>query len=215
MQPSFTPSVRADTTRNHRQGFFEEPWRGRLEARPCTRTMFLEKLGILVMDDRAAIVDRRLADVLKRLGRQPSLRRSRGGRTSGPDAGSHVLRGAPTRETRDEMTIPRSSAVGPAATIDAMARAGSGERIAEHLARKGVEWLRAPEIAGRGGVAAVRTAVPGFVLSRECLSSAEHEVHATTAAATAGLADRQIGKAVAVEVPDSGDVAAEFRIGFA
>ena len=69
IQPSFTESVRADTTRNYLQGYFAEPWRGRLEARPRTETLFVENAGILVMEDQAAIVDRKIADFLKRLGK--------------------------------------------------------------------------------------------------------------------------------------------------
>jgi len=69
IQPSFTESVRADTTRSYLAGYFEEPWRDRLEDRPRTETMFLEGAGILVMEDQAAIVDRKIADFLKRYGR--------------------------------------------------------------------------------------------------------------------------------------------------
>lgn len=69
IQPSFTASLRADTTRNYLQGYFEEPWRGRLEGRSRTETLFIEDAGILVMEDQAAIVDRRIAGFLKRLGK--------------------------------------------------------------------------------------------------------------------------------------------------
>lgn len=69
IQPSFSESMRADTTRSYLQGYFEEPWRGRLEDRPRTESSFLENAGILVMEDQAAIVDRKIADFLKRLGR--------------------------------------------------------------------------------------------------------------------------------------------------
>jgi pimeloyl-ACP methyl ester carboxylesterase len=69
IQPSFTASLRADTTRNYLQGYFEEPWRGRLEGRQGTETLFVEDAGILVMEDQAAIVDRKIADFLKRLGK--------------------------------------------------------------------------------------------------------------------------------------------------
>ena len=69
IQPSFTESVRADTTRSYLAGYFEEPWRDRLEDRPRTETMFLEGAGILVMEDQAAIVDRKIADFLKRFGK--------------------------------------------------------------------------------------------------------------------------------------------------
>jgi pimeloyl-ACP methyl ester carboxylesterase len=69
IQPSFDESVRVDTTRNYLQSFFEEPWRGRLEGRPRTETLFLEHAGILVMEDQAAIVDREIADFLKRFGK--------------------------------------------------------------------------------------------------------------------------------------------------
>lgn len=69
IQPSFTASVRADTTRNYLQSYFEEPWRGRLEGRARTEALFLEDAGILVMEDQPATVDRRIADFLRRLGR--------------------------------------------------------------------------------------------------------------------------------------------------
>ncbi len=69
IQPSFTESVRGDSTRNYLQGYFEEPWRGKLEGRPRTETVFLENAGILVTEDQVAIVDRRIADFLKRLGK--------------------------------------------------------------------------------------------------------------------------------------------------
>jgi pimeloyl-ACP methyl ester carboxylesterase len=69
IQPSFTASVRSDTTRSYLQGYFEEPWEGRLEARPRTEAMFLENAGILVMEDQPARVDRAIAEFLKRLGR--------------------------------------------------------------------------------------------------------------------------------------------------
>ena len=69
IRPSFTESVRADTTRNYLQGYFEEPWTGRLEARPRTETTLLENAGILVMEDQPVKVDRTIADFLKRLGR--------------------------------------------------------------------------------------------------------------------------------------------------
>jgi len=67
IQPSFTESVRADTTRDYLQGYFEEPWRGRLEGRPRTETLFLDNAGILVMEDQGPIVDRTIAEFLKRL----------------------------------------------------------------------------------------------------------------------------------------------------
>jgi pimeloyl-ACP methyl ester carboxylesterase len=67
IQPSFSASVRADTTRNYLQGYFEEPWRGRIEGRPRTESSFVENAGILVMEDQAALVDRKIADFLKGL----------------------------------------------------------------------------------------------------------------------------------------------------
>ena len=69
IQPSFTESVRADTTRNYLQSFFAEPWRGRLEIRPRTETLSLENAGILVMEDQPAAVDRKIAQFLRRFGR--------------------------------------------------------------------------------------------------------------------------------------------------
>ncbi|HKQ58337.1 MAG TPA: alpha/beta hydrolase [Candidatus Eisenbacteria bacterium] len=69
IQPSFTTAVRSDTTRSYLQGYFEEPWRGRLEGRPRTETTFLENAGILVMEDQPVKVDRAIADFLKRMGK--------------------------------------------------------------------------------------------------------------------------------------------------
>ncbi len=66
IQPSFTETVRRDTTRSYLQGYFEEPWRGRLEGRPRTETLFP---GIMVMEDQPATVDRKVADFLKRSGK--------------------------------------------------------------------------------------------------------------------------------------------------
>jgi pimeloyl-ACP methyl ester carboxylesterase len=69
IQPSFTVSLRADSTRSYLQGYFEEPWRGRLESRPRAETLFVENAGILVMEDQVTIVDRKIADFLRRLGK--------------------------------------------------------------------------------------------------------------------------------------------------
>jgi pimeloyl-ACP methyl ester carboxylesterase len=69
IQPSFTASLRADSTRSYLQGYFEEPWRGRLDGRPRTEAVSLENAGILVMEDQAAAVDRKIADFLKRFAR--------------------------------------------------------------------------------------------------------------------------------------------------
>jgi len=69
VQPAFSKNLRADTTRSYLQGYFEEPWRGRLEGRPRTETLFLENAGILVMEDQATTVDRRIAEFLRRIGR--------------------------------------------------------------------------------------------------------------------------------------------------
>ena len=66
IQPRFTPSVRADTTRSYLSGYFEEPWRGRLEGRASTESSFLDDAGIMVMVDQAKAVDRKIADFLKR-----------------------------------------------------------------------------------------------------------------------------------------------------
>jgi pimeloyl-ACP methyl ester carboxylesterase len=69
IQPRFTASQRADSTRSYLSGYFEEPWRGRLEGRPRTESSFVENAGILVMEDQATIVDRKVADFLKRFGK--------------------------------------------------------------------------------------------------------------------------------------------------
>lgn len=69
IRPSFTASLRADTTRRYLPSYFEEPWRGRLEGRPHTETVAVDSAGILVMEDQPAIVDRTIADFVKRLGK--------------------------------------------------------------------------------------------------------------------------------------------------
>lgn len=61
--------MRADSTRSYLAAYFEEPWRGRLEGRARTESAFLENAGILVMEDQAALVGRKVADFLKRLGK--------------------------------------------------------------------------------------------------------------------------------------------------
>ena len=66
IQPSFTAALRADSTRNYLQGYFEEPWKGRLDSRLRTEILFVDRAGILVMEDQAAVIDRRVADFLKR-----------------------------------------------------------------------------------------------------------------------------------------------------
>jgi pimeloyl-ACP methyl ester carboxylesterase len=68
IQPSFNAALRADSTRNYLQGYFQEPWQGRLEKRPRTEVDYVEHAGILVMEDQGAIVDRKLAAFVKRYG---------------------------------------------------------------------------------------------------------------------------------------------------
>lgn len=70
LQPAFTAPLRADTTRSYLQGYFEEPWRGRLEGRARTETMRIEQAGIQLSDDQAAAVDRRVVEFLKRYRKQ-------------------------------------------------------------------------------------------------------------------------------------------------
>src|SRR5262245_55590990 len=67
IQPHFTASLRADTTRVYLAGYLEEPWRGRLEGRPHTQSVVVDSAGILVMEDQPSIVDRKVADFLKTL----------------------------------------------------------------------------------------------------------------------------------------------------
>jgi len=65
IRPTFTATLRADTTRNYLQGYFEEPWRGRLD-RPRMETLAVDNAGILVMEDQPAIVDRKVAEFVKK-----------------------------------------------------------------------------------------------------------------------------------------------------
>jgi len=65
IQPHFTASLRADTTRSYLAGYMEEPWRGRLEGRSNTTSVVIDSAGILVMEDQPSIVDRKVADFLK------------------------------------------------------------------------------------------------------------------------------------------------------
>ena len=69
IQPHFTASLRADTTRSYLAGFLEEPWKGRLEGRPHTELTVVDSAGILVMEDQPGIVDRRVAEFVKRAAR--------------------------------------------------------------------------------------------------------------------------------------------------
>ena len=69
IQPSFTASLRSDSTRSYLRGYFAEPWRGRLEGRPQTESAYLDNAGILVMEDQPAIVDQKISDFLKRAGK--------------------------------------------------------------------------------------------------------------------------------------------------
>src|SRR5262245_44769963 len=64
VEPEFTAALRADTTKTYLQGYFEEPWRGRLD-RPGVKTIAVENAGILLMDDQPAIVDRAVAAFVK------------------------------------------------------------------------------------------------------------------------------------------------------
>lgn len=69
IQPHFTASIRADTTRSYLAGYLEEPWKGRLEGRPHTEVVVVDSAGILVMEDQPTIVDRRVAEFVKGTGR--------------------------------------------------------------------------------------------------------------------------------------------------
>lgn len=66
LEPRFTASLRADSTRSYLQGFFNEPWRDRLGADKRSESVPVENAGILVMEDQPAIVDRRIAEFAKR-----------------------------------------------------------------------------------------------------------------------------------------------------
>jgi pimeloyl-ACP methyl ester carboxylesterase len=65
--PRFDAAQRADSTRNYLQGYFEEPWRGRLEGRARTESFAVANAGILVMDDQPDAVDRKVAEFVKQL----------------------------------------------------------------------------------------------------------------------------------------------------
>jgi hypothetical protein len=66
LQPAFTEEQRSDKARSYLAGYFEEPWHGLLEGRAHTETESFEDAGILVMDDKAAEVDRAIAGFLER-----------------------------------------------------------------------------------------------------------------------------------------------------
>jgi pimeloyl-ACP methyl ester carboxylesterase len=69
VEPAFTAGLRADSTRTYLQAFFVEPWRGALAGRPRTETLSVDDAGIMVMDDQAAIVDRKVAEFVKGVGK--------------------------------------------------------------------------------------------------------------------------------------------------
>ena len=66
IQPAFTPAIRADKARAFLSGYFEEPWRGVLDARPHTTTLSLEGACILLMDDKPSEVDLAISGFLER-----------------------------------------------------------------------------------------------------------------------------------------------------
>jgi pimeloyl-ACP methyl ester carboxylesterase len=65
LRPGFTPALAADTTRNYLGSYFEEPWKGRLD-RAGVETEVIPGAGMLLMDDQPGIVDRRVAEFVKR-----------------------------------------------------------------------------------------------------------------------------------------------------
>ena len=46
-----------------------EEWRGVLSGRPRTETLSVDDAGIMVMDDQAALVDRKFAEFIKGVGK--------------------------------------------------------------------------------------------------------------------------------------------------
>jgi len=66
VQPDFRETVRANPKRAFLTSYFEEPWKGLLDGRAHTETLFLEHAGILVMDDRPAEVDQAIAAFLSK-----------------------------------------------------------------------------------------------------------------------------------------------------
>jgi len=69
IQPRFTATLRADTTRRYLAGYFNNPWQGHLEGCPHAESVAVDNAGVLVMEDQPVIVDRRVADFVKREGR--------------------------------------------------------------------------------------------------------------------------------------------------
>ena len=65
IQPSFSPTLRADPKRSYLASFFTQPWQGVFKDRPHTETVFLEGAGILVMDDKPVEVDRTISKFLR------------------------------------------------------------------------------------------------------------------------------------------------------
>ncbi|HET9328505.1 MAG TPA: alpha/beta hydrolase [Candidatus Eisenbacteria bacterium] len=66
IEPTFTPALRADTTRAYLGSYFSEGWKGVFDERRRTQAMALDQSGILVMEDHAAEVDQAIAEFLKR-----------------------------------------------------------------------------------------------------------------------------------------------------
>jgi pimeloyl-ACP methyl ester carboxylesterase len=69
LTPLFTPALRADPKRSYLAGYFTEGWRGVIDNRPRTTVTPVDGAGILVMDDKPAVVDRGIAEFLKKVAR--------------------------------------------------------------------------------------------------------------------------------------------------
>jgi pimeloyl-ACP methyl ester carboxylesterase len=69
VEPTFTAALRADPKHSYLQAFFVEPWRGVLTRRRNTETLSVDDAGIMVMDDQAALVDRKFVTFVKGAGK--------------------------------------------------------------------------------------------------------------------------------------------------
>lgn len=69
IQPLFTEALRSDAKRSYLVSYFKQPWQGVFDNRAGTSVSYLDRAGILVMDDKPDEVDRMIAEFLKKSAR--------------------------------------------------------------------------------------------------------------------------------------------------